>query len=146
MITLSEAAQARTTMTANRNLLLGVVLACLAALPAQAQDQNDGGGDDMSSADALLDATLGCIAAYDAVLARDSRDQPAAESRRTALGLYADLSGESDEDITADIRQADASLPQWLAEDGDTLDDMRAGCDDAFMEETGGDDLPRQTI
>ncbi len=137
-------------MTTSRDALVktaaiaGALLALLAATPLQAQDADD--GDDASApSDEILDAAITCVAAYDTVLAKETPDDRPAilEARTAAVDLYAQISGESQGDIQQDIKQADADLPDELADDGDTLDDYAATCDEAFMDiQTDDSDPP----
>lgn len=134
-------------MTTSRDALVKTaaiataVLALLASTPLQAQGA-DSDDDASAPSDEILDAAITCIAAYDTVLAREQPDDRPAilEARAAAVDLYAQVSGEDQTDIQQDIQQADADLPAELADDGDTLDDYAATCDQAFMDIGGEDD------
>ncbi len=116
-------------------IVAAVVLGLLAATPLQAREDGDDAAP--TASDDIMDGAITCVAAYDSILASgdDSDDVSAiAGARAAAIDLYAQISGESRDQISHDIRQADADLPAELAGEGDTLDSYAATCDAAFMD------------
>ena len=112
---------------------------CLLATPLQAQE----GSLAPTPTDDMLDAAIGCVAAYDNEIASgDAEDDPAVlGARAAAFDLYTQMSGETSDEVQADIRKADTDLHTQLINDSSVLDDYAAPCDAAFMDDTGeGDD------
>ena len=115
----------------------------LAATPLQAQDSMDGPAP--TASDDILDGALTCVAAYDTILASgedNSDDSAIAGARAAAIDLYAQISGESSDEISRDIHQADADLSAELAggDDGGSVEAYASTCDAAFMDVAGDDD------
>ena len=111
----------------------------LLATPLQAQE----GDAAPTPTDDMLDAAIGCVAAYDNEIASsDGDDDPAVlGARAAAFDLYTQMSGEDSAHVQADIRKADTDLHTLLVNDSSALDDYTATCDAAFMDDTGeGDD------
>jgi hypothetical protein len=116
----------------------------LAAPIAFAQDE-DGGDDDDS--DAVMTAAIGCVATYDLVLARGLAGQQVAavqQARAQAREVYKQAAGLDDDQVDADIAQADARLPDLLDDGNVTLQKYRHICDQLLSDDDGAD-LPQAT-
>ncbi len=124
-----------------RAATLAAFAGLLLASPLQAQE----GGATPTPTDDILDTSLSCVAAYDNEIANgDAEDDPAVlGARAAAFDLYTQMSGETSDEVAADIRKADADLHTLLVSDESVLDDYSSTCDAAFMDDTdeGSDDV-----
>ena len=86
----------------------------------------------------VITAAIGCIATYDMVLAKGAGLKAGAirTARESAVEVYKEYSGLSDEDISAAIAKADQLFPSIVAHSQSTLADYEQSCNDAFMDVT----------
>ncbi|HWU50960.1 MAG TPA: hypothetical protein VN042_13840 [Asticcacaulis sp.] len=120
------------------------LIGLLAAPVAFAQDE-DGGDDD--DTDAVMTAAIGCVATYDLVLARGLAGQQVAavqQARAQAREVYKQAAQLDDDQVDADIAQADARLPDLLDDGNVTLQKYRHICDQLLSDDDGAD-LPQAT-
>lgn len=120
------------------------LIGLLAAPIAFAQDE-DGGDDD--DTDAVMTAAIGCVATYDLVLARGLAGQQVAavqQARAQAREVYKEAAQLDDDQVDADIAQADAKLPDLLDDGNVTLQKYRHICDQLLSDDDGAD-LPQAT-
>ncbi|MGN6422514.1 MAG: hypothetical protein ACTHLA_04295 [Asticcacaulis sp.] len=120
------------------------LIGLLAAPIAFAQDEN---GDDDDDTDAVMTAAIGCVATYDLVLARGLAGQQVADvqqARAQAREVYKEAAQLDDDQVDADIAQADAKLPDLLDDGNVTLQKYRHICDQLLSDDDGAD-LPQAT-
>lgn len=120
------------------------LIGLLAAPIAFAQDEN---GDEDDDTDAVMTAAIGCVATYDLVLARGLAGQQVADvqqARAQAREVYKDAAQLDDDQVDADIAQADAKLPDLLDDGNVTLQKYRHICDQLLSDDDGAD-LPQAT-
>lgn len=120
------------------------LIGLLAAPIAFAQDEN---GDDDDDTDAVMTAAIGCVATYDLVLARGLAGQQVADVQQAlaqAREVYKDAAQLDDDQVDADIAQADAKLPDLLDDGNVTLQKYRHICDQLLSDDDGAD-LPQAT-
>ena len=126
-------------MAGKRFFMAGVVLAStlvLASAPLAAHAQSAGDGDDDDQA-AELAQDIGCVATYDVILANAHGHKIAAlpsiqKSRDVALNAFREDSDLPDDQVRAEIAQAEQALPQMLQETHQSLADYKAVCDATF--------------
>jgi len=109
-------------------LSLAALSLCSASF-AHAQDE------DMSDEDAdhMMTVAIGCVAAYDLVLARGQGGAKAKEikrSRAEAREIYQQLGDLSDSETDQDIAKSEAVFPAILDQGTTTLKDIERTCDE----------------
>ncbi len=105
-----------------------------APLAAYAQSADDGDDDDQA---AELAQDIGCVATYDVILANARGHKISAlpsiqKARDLALNAFREDSDLPDEQVRAEITQAEQALPQMLQETHQSLADYKAVCDATF--------------
>ena len=114
--------------------VLAVLGLCLAAPVHAAQADSD--PDDQSAAQQMAQ-DIGCVAAYDVILAAGKGKIKAEESLRhardAALDAFRQDADLPEAEIRDDVTQAAQMLPNMLKETHQSLADYKAGCDAAFM-------------
>ncbi|EGF89826.1 hypothetical protein ABI_42490 [Asticcacaulis biprosthecium C19] len=120
-----------------KKYLVAAVLLGLFTAPAFAQDAAAPSESEVS-AEEVLTVSIGCIATYDTVVAQGKAGARAADiqkARGFAVEIYKEFSGESDEEVAADIQKAGELFPDMLKDSGTTLEDFQQTCDAIFLEE-----------
>ena len=120
----------------------GVLHAQDTSAPANPSTPDSSSSDSSSSGDPSTDdimaASIGCIATYDTILAQGKAGADTDkinDARAFAVEVYKEFSQETDDQVAADIKQADGLFPDMVAKGTTSLDEFRATCDAVFVDD-----------
>ena len=117
--------------------LLGAGAVHAQTAPAAPDSSSSDSSSGEPSTEDVLAASIGCIATYDLIIAQGKAGADTDKinaARAFAVSVYKEFSQQTDEQVAADIQQADTLFPDMLAKGTTTLDEFRATCDAVFVD------------